>query len=106
MENNNTKIDSYITCAFINAESKPIKESEWISFSITETKDGKNEFLSLNGTKYHFYPHPDAPENAFLQVFRELHIKDYQKDDPEYPIIYMALQSQKALKEIIKRNGL
>ena len=96
---------NFVTCAFINSETKPVKKGKFTGFFVSETHD-KHETLCLHGSRDYFYPHPDAPEDALLHVYTTEHIASAGKTDKEYPILYMILNSQKLALQLCEEKGM
>ena len=91
----------FITCAFINADEKPERISDWQGFQVVENHD-KEQSLSLVGSREYFYRHPECPDVAVLQVLRNEHIAAAQRGDDLYPALYLLLQAQKVVEENLR----
>ncbi len=93
---------NYITCAFINSDTPPVKESEYTHFRVTQNYDKE---LTLSGMRTYYYPHPDAPEDAYITVeIDEVIINNVKISDTEYAALYLLLQAQNNIKNLCKEE--
>jgi len=65
-----------IQVCFVNTEQLPI-QTEHICFFTRKN----NDKISLMEVVREFYPHPDAPENAKVNVVRINHVKDLYRNE-------------------------
>ena len=53
----------------------------------------------------YLYQRPEVPEDAVLTVYRGEHIMTVQPGDKNFPTIYLLLQAQKAVEELLKNRN-
>lgn len=91
----------FIPCAFVNTTEPPLSKKPWAGFFVQESHD-REQSLSLYGSRDLVYKHPDVPEEAVLQVYQQEHLLTAKQGSPEYPILYLLLQAQKAAEALVK----
>jgi hypothetical protein len=89
---------TFVTCAFVNSDNPPTLEEKVHGYHVEEI-DSKT--LRLSGFKLVSYPHPEAPENAILQVLEKKFICEAKdgRGDPNFPLLYMLLQAQSGVTQ-------
>jgi hypothetical protein len=93
----------YITCAFINSDKPPVREEKLEGMFVEEQSIGLGKFvLRLYNFVFVSYPHPSAPEDAFLQVLERRLVKEVRPEQRDYPALYMLLQAQNNVKNNVE----
>jgi len=95
---------TFVPCAFINSMDKPERIGPWRGFGIHENHD-KEQSISLGGSREYYYRHPDAPDVALITVYRSEHLMSAQPGDENYPALYMLLQAQKIVEQLVKEQN-
>ena len=81
----------------------PERVSGWNGFHVVENHD-KRQSISLGGSRDYYYKHPDAPDVALITVLRGEHIMTVEPGDKEYPALYLLLQAQKSIEQLVKEK--
>jgi hypothetical protein len=92
---------NYLPCAFINTKEEPLRIGDWKGLHVVDQHDGKGN-ISLYGSREFSYRHPDAPDVATVQVYRREHLMTVKPGDKNFPAIYLLLQAQQAVEQIIE----
>lgn len=82
---------TFIPCAFVNSENPPVKQIHHDGYNVTQDGDE----LVLWGFYDVYYPHPQTPENATLQVLERRELLRIQSNDSRYPALFLLLNAQK-----------
>lgn len=81
--------------AFVNTEQSPIKIGPVMGLFVKE--DGN--YLVLYETKDYYYPHPDAPLDALIQVTRTEVIKRLKSNNKDYSALVLLKHAQNNILE-------
>jgi len=95
---------TFVPCAFINSMDKPERIGQWRGFGVAENHD-KEQSISLSGNREYYYRHPEAPDVALITVYRSDHLMSAQPGDQYYPALYMLLQAQKVVEQLVKEQN-
>lgn len=99
MDGRTIATDNFIAC-FVNTDQEPVSIKH-ISFLVTEIHEKGVTWLHINELIQCVYPHPDAPNDAWIQAYQIRPLGRYRPEDKEYAAAYMIFQTQQNMAVII-----